>query len=112
MAAVADPRLRQLKIKTGVLKRLSKEKTMYEKEVVDQGQKVEKMKAEGKDSHDVNKQIEVLEESKIMIPDCKRRIKTAYEDLKNLVSESEKDLDGSEELKQAKAILGETVLEN
>ena len=30
-------------------------------------------------------QIEVLEESKIMIPDCKRRIKAAYNDLQNLV---------------------------
>jgi len=30
-------------------------------------------------------QIEVLEESKIMIPDCKRRLKTAYEDLAKLV---------------------------
>lgn len=30
-------------------------------------------------------QIEVLEESKVMIPDCKRRIKTAYLDLQELV---------------------------
>ena len=30
---------------------------MYEKEVVDQGAKVEKMKADGKDEHDVNKQV-------------------------------------------------------
>ena len=30
-------------------------------------------------------QIEVLEESKMMIPDCKRRLKTAYEDLKNIL---------------------------
>lgn len=32
---------------------------MYEKEVVDQGKKVEKMKTEGKDSHDVNKQVKI-----------------------------------------------------
>ena len=30
-------------------------------------------------------QIEVLEESKIMIPDCKRRIKAAYNELQTLV---------------------------
>ena len=30
---------------------------MYEKEVVDQGAKVEKMKAEGKDEHDIKKQV-------------------------------------------------------
>ncbi|XP_067057317.1 tubulin-specific chaperone A-like isoform X2 [Acropora muricata] len=85
MASASDPK-RQLHIKTGVLKRLSKEKVMYEKEVVDQSAKIDKMKAENKDEHDIKKQIEVLEESKIMIPDCKRRIKSAYNDLQTLVN--------------------------
>ena len=39
-------------------------------------------------------QIEVLEESKVMIPDCKRRIKTAYLDLQELVVS---DIDSSNE---------------
>ncbi|KXJ16104.1 tubulin-specific chaperone A [Exaiptasia diaphana] len=112
MAAVADPRQRQLKIKTGVVKRLGKEKTMYEKEVVDQSKKVEKMKEENKDEHDIKKQIEVLEESKTMIPDCKRRLKTAYEDLKNLIDETRTDLAETEEFKQANQMLEETVLED
>lgn len=37
--------------------RLAKEKQMYEKEVVDQGDKVEKMKAENKDEYDIKKQV-------------------------------------------------------
>ncbi|CAH3109574.1 unnamed protein product [Porites lobata] len=106
-----DPK-RQLKIKTGVLKRSSKEKVMYEKEVVDQTAKVEKMKEEKKDEHDIKKQIEVLEESKVMIPDCKRRIKTAYLDLQELVTKTENDLGDTEEYKTAKQLLEETKLED
>ena len=37
--------------------RLSKEKVMYEKEVVDQSAKIDKMKAENKDEHDIKKQV-------------------------------------------------------
>ena len=40
-----------------VFPRLAKEKKMYEKEVVDQQKKIEKMKEEGKDEHDVKKQV-------------------------------------------------------
>ena len=36
--------------------RLAKEKIMYEKEVVDQEAKIEKMKAENKDEYDIKKQ--------------------------------------------------------
>lgn len=36
---------------------LAKEKTMYEKEVVDQDKKIERMKAEGKDEYDIKKQV-------------------------------------------------------
>ena len=37
--------------------RLGKEKIMYEKEVIDQGNKIEKMKEEGKDEYDIKKQV-------------------------------------------------------
>lgn len=37
--------------------RLAKEKIMYEKEVVDQEAKIEKMKAENKDEYDIKKQV-------------------------------------------------------
>ncbi|XP_067057316.1 tubulin-specific chaperone A-like isoform X1 [Acropora muricata] len=111
MASASDPK-RQLHIKTGVLKRLSKEKVMYEKEVVDQSAKIDKMKAENKDEHDIKKQIEVLEESKIMIPDCKRRIKSAYNDLQTLVASTEADCADLVEFKNAKELLEKTVLED
>ena len=37
--------------------RLAKEKLMYEKETVQEEEKVEKMKADGRDEHDVKKQV-------------------------------------------------------
>ena len=40
--------------------RLAKEKIMYEKEVVDQEAKIEKMKAENKDEYDIKKQVRCM----------------------------------------------------
>lgn len=37
--------------------RLAKEKTVYEKEVVTQTAKIDKMAAEGKDEYDIKKQV-------------------------------------------------------
>lgn len=45
---MADPRIKTLKIKTGVVKRLTKEKLMYVKETEQQREKVEKLRASGK----------------------------------------------------------------
>lgn len=45
---MADPRIKTLKIKTGVVKRLTKEKLMYIKETEQQREKVEKLKLSGK----------------------------------------------------------------
>ena len=54
-----DPQLKALKIKTGVLKRTGKEKLSYRTEADQQKTKVDKMKEDGKDEHDVKKMIEV-----------------------------------------------------
>ena len=53
----ADPRTRQIKIQTGVVKRILKEKTMYEKEVVHIENRLEKMKDEGRDEYEVRKMV-------------------------------------------------------
>ncbi len=54
-----DPRVKSLKIKTGVVKRTGKEKVSYRKEADQQRDKVEKMKQEGKDEADIKKMNEV-----------------------------------------------------
>lgn len=102
----ADPRIRTITIKTGVVKRLSKEKCMYEKEAKQMEQKIETMKAGGEDEYNIKKQVEVKNESLAMIPDCKRRLNTAYQELVDLL-EKEQDL-----VKTAEYISAQEVLEN
>ncbi|KAL3277175.1 hypothetical protein HHI36_012526 [Cryptolaemus montrouzieri] len=107
---MSDPRIRQLKIKTGVVKRLAKEKITYEKEADTQKQKIEKLKAAGNDAYDIRKQEEVLQESLMMVPDCQRRLAKAFEELKNIV-DSEKDLQELEEYTTALQILEEAKIQ-
>uniref|UniRef100_A0A671FWT9 Tubulin-specific chaperone A n=1 Tax=Rhinolophus ferrumequinum TaxID=59479 RepID=A0A671FWT9_RHIFE len=78
---MADPRVRQIKIKTGVVKRLAKEKMMYEKEAKQQEEKIEKMKAEDGENYAIKKQ------------------------------ESEKELEEAEEYKEARLVLDSVKLE-
>ena len=55
-----DPvKVKALRIKTGVVKRTGKEKVMYRKEADKEKEKIEKMKAEGKDEADIKKMTEV-----------------------------------------------------
>ncbi|KAJ7399680.1 Tubulin-specific chaperone A [Pitangus sulphuratus] len=157
---MADPRLRQIKIKTGVVRRvipdktrdckitlkchdnlyalltirvvdllaiandaamgddtadvcglgLAKEKVMYEKEAKQQEEKIEKMKAEACDDYGIKKQIEILQESRMMIPDCQRRLEVAHAELSQLL-ENEKELEEAEEYKEARSILESVKLE-
>lgn len=70
---MADPRVRQLTIKSGVLKRLTKEKIVYEKEVDQQRARMVKLLAAGKDEHTMRKEEECLQESLMMVPNTQRR---------------------------------------
>lgn len=109
MSAVDPKRVKQIKIDTGVVKRLGKEKQAYEKEIVKQEERIEKMKSEGKDEYDIKKQHEVLDESKMMIPDCQRRLKVAREKLEKLL-EGESDLQETEEYKVGLEVLADTAI--
>ncbi|KAH9390090.1 PREDICTED: tubulin-specific chaperone A-like [Rhagoletis zephyria] len=104
---MADPRVNQIRIKTGVLKRLVKEKIAYEKELEREKQRLEKMKEEERDVYETNKQQEVINETIMLLPDCQRRINAAYEDLQKLVKESEFDLVENEIFTSAKGLLQE-----
>lgn len=70
---MSDPRLRQIKIKTGVLKRITKEKIVYKKEIDQQKARIEKLRGEGKDEHVMRKEEEILQEAQMMVPDSHRR---------------------------------------
>ena len=77
-------------------------------EAKQQQQKIERMKAEAADEDDqcnVNKQMEVLEECHMMIPDCRRRLAAAHSDLLQTLEETENDLATSEDFIQARSLL-------
>jgi len=88
---MSDPRIRQLKIKTGVCKRSGKEKASYLKEAAQQKAKIEAMKAQGEDEYKVKKMQEVLGETQAMVPDCHRRLVAARADLEKMIAELEPD---------------------
>lgn len=103
---MADPRIRTLKIKSGVVKRLAKEKVTYEKEADLQRNRIQRFKQEGKDEYDIRKQEEVLQESLMMVPDCQRRLAKAIEELKSIL-DSEQDLKELADYNTAQSILEE-----
>ncbi|XP_076623081.1 tubulin-specific chaperone A-like [Colletes latitarsis] len=103
---MSDPRIRILKIKTGVVKRLAKEKVTYEKEAAQQRERIQKLKDQDKDGYDIKKQEEVLQESLMMVPDCQRRLVKAFEELKSIL-ETEQDLKEVEDYIEAEKVLQE-----
>lgn len=103
---MADTRLKQIKIKTGIVRRIAKESVCYEKEANDQRVLVQKLKDEGKEEYYIKKQEEVLQESLMMVPECQRRLVKAYEELQKVLKD-ENDLKETEEYTSAKKILEE-----
>ncbi|XP_056288912.1 tubulin-specific chaperone A [Pseudoliparis swirei] len=107
---MADPRIRQIKIKTGIVRRLAKEKLCYMTQATQQEEKVERMRVEKEDEYVLRKQIEVLQEAHMMVPDCHRRLTVAHQDLAQLL-EAEEDLGELEEYKEARKMLESVKLE-
>ncbi|KNA22829.1 hypothetical protein SOVF_030380 [Spinacia oleracea] len=81
--------LRNLKIKTSTCKRLVKELHSYEKEVEREAAKTADMKEKNADPYDLKQQENVLAESRMMIPDCRKRLESALADLKGTLVELE-----------------------
>ena len=78
---------RQLRIKTGIVKRLTKDVVSYQEEADIQQVRLEKMKEEERDEYDIKKMGQVVQESLMMIPHCLRKLKIANDDLKQLTDE-------------------------
>ena len=90
--------IKQLEIKTGVVKRLIRERSSYEEEVVIEKDRLSRMKSSGKEEADLRLQSEVIRETEAMVPDTHRRLTIAYDDLK-------KYLDKSSNLSETKAYI-------
>ncbi|KAI3694136.1 hypothetical protein L1987_77097 [Smallanthus sonchifolius] len=81
--------IRNLKIKTASCKRIVKELHSYEKEVEREAAKTADMKEKGADPYDLKQQENVLAESRMMIPDCRKRLESSLADLKGILAELE-----------------------
>ncbi|GAU45625.1 hypothetical protein TSUD_254010 [Trifolium subterraneum] len=88
--------VRSLKIKTSTCKRLVKELHSYEKEFEREAAKTTDMKDKGADPYDLKQQENVLAESRMMIPDCRKRLEAALEDLKGILAEFLEETDEKE----------------
>ena len=97
---------KKLKTQLGIVKRMLKEVSCYEKEVVANEARIQKMRDDGKDPYDIRKQEEVLQESYMMIPDSKTRLEVTLADLSSCVEECKgsEDVDAAL-LEEATAIL-------
>jgi len=84
--------MKDLRIKLGITKRLQKEVKSYEKELVDQNNKIAKMREDGKDIYDIRKQEEVLAETEMMIPDSKNRCDESIQTLQKFLADNEAEL--------------------
>ncbi|XP_050225489.1 tubulin-folding cofactor A [Mercurialis annua] len=81
--------IRNLKIKTSTCKRIVKEWQSYEKEVEREAAKTADMKQKGADPYDLKQQENVLAESRMMVPDCRKRLEAALDDLRATLAELE-----------------------
>ena len=98
--------LRELKIKTGVLRRLSKEREMYEREVLDFTTQIEKDEIDRNEDDEKNnarQRKQCLEESKAMVRDTFVRLEKAFVDLEELV---ENVVDGKEDFDLSDEVTG------
>ncbi|XP_041579639.1 tubulin-specific chaperone A-like isoform X1 [Vulpes lagopus] len=97
---MVNPQMRQVKIKTGMATGLVKEKMMYEKrnKTREKIKKKKKKKAKDCENYPIKKQVEILQES-WMILDCQHRLEAAYTDFLQLLK-SEKDLQEADEYKE------------
>ncbi|XP_058221749.1 tubulin-folding cofactor A [Rhododendron vialii] len=100
--------LRNLKIKTSTCKRIVKELNSYEKEVEREAAKTTDMKDKGADPYDLKQQESVLAESRMMIPDCHKRLEVALTDLKGTLAElEESDHKEGQEIDEARSTIAE-----
>ncbi|KAJ2399511.1 hypothetical protein GGI23_002614 [Coemansia sp. RSA 2559] len=104
-SALSPSVLRSLKIKTGAVKRLVKERQVYFFEADKQRERIETLRLkEGVHEADIRKQNEVLQETLEMIPHMERRIREAMEDLDNIVSSLDSEENDKVEEKEAQEL--------
>lgn len=94
---------RQLKIKSGIVKRITREFDSYQKEIQRDKDRIEKLRENNGEESTIRKQEEVLAETIAMVPNTRKRLQDALEDLCNFMKDgdTQEELVASEEWREA-----------
>jgi tubulin-specific chaperone A len=91
---------RTLKIKTGAVKRTTKEFKYYFKEKDQEEKKLRGMRDKEADAYDIKQQENVVQESNVMIPATKKSLEAQLAELKACIAELGTAYDGAGEQKE------------
>ena len=98
---------KQLEILTKSL-RNQRDLGIYQQEELQQCIRVDQMKSSGQDVHDINKQLEVLQETKQMIPLAQQRIQQCRLELENFIENNRHSIEpNSSQLTKAVELIKE-----
>ncbi|KAI6208742.1 Tubulin-specific chaperone A [Aphelenchoides besseyi] len=99
---MADPKLiRELTIKTNVVKRLVKESESYVKEAEKEREKIKKMEQEDPDNYNIKKAREQHQETLQMVPLVAQKLQIAREALREFIEKNADAVAGTPELSMA-----------
>lgn len=90
-----------LEIKTKAVQRLLKEEQLYLKEISEQEEQLQQMRASDTDEYEIKKYEKVLDESKRMVPELKKKIQEHAKGLNSYIE----DYKGDEDTSDLKALL-------
>ncbi|ORY31442.1 tubulin binding cofactor A [Naematelia encephala] len=109
MSSSSAQTLRQLTIKTGVVKRLYKEEGSYIAEVKEAEERLNRLKAAGADGADIRNAERVVKDTEQMVPRTRKSLQEALQALEDLVAglASEAEVTGSKEYETAVAVVNE-----
>lgn len=98
---------RQLKIKSGIVRRITREFESYQKEILKDKDRIEKLRDNGGTESEIRKQEEVLQETISMVPNTRKRLQDGLEDLMNFMKENDtvEEVITSEEWNEASVII-------
>jgi len=104
--------MKQLDIRIGAVKRLTKEMTSRRVDVETEKKRKERFISEGEDQWTVAKQQEVIAEAEKMIPDAQQRLEAGLTDVKALLEAMDNEV-SSEKKSQAETVIqeGETAIQ-
>eukprot|EP00668_Euglena_longa_P041759 GGOE01055005.1.p1 GENE.GGOE01055005.1~~GGOE01055005.1.p1 ORF type:complete len:119 (+),score=55.28 GGOE01055005.1:24-359(+) len=98
---------KQLKIKSGTLKRNLKDLEVAQREAAKELERLEKFKAEGKDGAALKQQQHCVDEAQAGVPEAKKRIVKAVEEVQEFLAQNGEaaDIKDTEDLAAARELL-------